>query len=100
VRDAQPKLKALEIAALGISPDNMDVQKEFDEQNRLGYPLLCDTDHRIASAYEVWGQKEMLGKTIEGVIRSSFLIDEEGRIAHAWYKITPQDTIPELMKVL
>jgi peroxiredoxin len=100
VRDAQPRLRALEIAVLGISPDDMERQKKFDEQHRLGFPLLCDTDHRIATAYDVWGGKEMFGKTVQGIVRSSFLIDEEGRIAHAWYNISPKNTVPELMKVL
>lgn len=100
MRDARPKLEALGIAVLGISPDNMEEQKKFDDQHRLGFPLLCDTDHRIASAFQVWGKKQMFGKTMEGVVRSSFLIDGDGTIAHAWYKISPLDTVPELMKVL
>ena len=100
MRDALPKLNSSGIVALGISPDEIDVQKKFHEKLRLGFPLLCDTDHRIASEYGVWAEKEMSGKKMEGIVRSSFLIDAEGRIEHAWYKISPQDTIPELMKVL
>jgi len=85
---------------LGISPDMPAEQKKFDENYDLGFPLLSDPDHRIASAYDVWGQKQMYGKTLEGIVRSAFLIDETGKIAHIWYKISPKDTVPELMKAL
>jgi thioredoxin-dependent peroxiredoxin len=100
VRDAQPRLKELGVACLGISPDDSAVQKTFDEKLGLGYPLLSDREHHIASAYGVWGEKQTFGKTSQGIIRSAFLIDEQGRVAHAWYKISPDNTIPELMKVL
>jgi thioredoxin-dependent peroxiredoxin len=100
VRDALPKLKSLDISVMGISPDHKDEPKKFAEKLGLQYPLLCDTDHRIASDYGVWGEKQAFGRKTEGVVRSSFLIDEQGRIQHAWYQISPQETIPELMKVL
>jgi peroxiredoxin Q/BCP len=100
VRDALPELKKLGVSALGISPDEPAEQKSFDEKYKLGYPLLSDPDHRVASAYDVWGQKEMFGKTLEGIIRSAFLIDPKGRIAQAWYKISPEATMPALLKAL
>jgi peroxiredoxin Q/BCP len=62
--------------------------------------LLSDPDHKVAQAYGVWGEKKMYGKTFMGIIRSSFLIDENRNIENSWYKISPQNTIPELMKVL
>jgi peroxiredoxin Q/BCP len=100
VRDAQPKLKELSVACLGISPDDPTEQKKFDDKLGLGFPLLSDKDHSIASAYGVWGEKQMFGKQIDGIIRSAFLIDAQGKIAHTWYRITPDKTVPELMKVL
>ncbi len=66
----------------------------------LGFSLLSDPDHKIAEAYGVWGEKKMYGKTFMGIIRSSFLIDENGNIENTWYKISPKNTVPELMKVL
>jgi thioredoxin-dependent peroxiredoxin len=54
----------------------------------------------VADLYGVWGSKTLYGKKVEGVIRSSFLIDEQGKIASAWYKISPADTVPEALKVL
>ena len=85
---------------VGISPDAPAQQKSFDEKYALGFPLLSDADHRVASAYRVWGEKKMFGKTIEGVIRSAFLINAEGMILEAWYKISPADTVPKLSKAL
>jgi len=88
------------IAIVGISPDKPETQKKFDDKHNLSFSLLSDQDHRIAEAYGVWGEKKMYGKTFMGIIRSSFLIDENGNIENAWYKISPKNTIPELMKVL
>ena len=100
VRDALKELNAKNIAVVGISPDKPETQKKFDDKQNLGFPLLSDPDHKIAKAYGVWGEKKMYGKTFMGIIRSSFLIDENGNIANAWYKISPKNTVPELMKVL
>jgi peroxiredoxin Q/BCP len=94
VRDALPDLSALGISALGVSPDLPAEQKKFSEKYRLNFPLLSDPDHSVASAFGVWGEKSMYGKKYEGIIRSSFLIDEGGNIVGAWYKVSPQDTVP------
>ncbi len=77
---------------LGISPDLPAKQAAFDEKFGLGYPLPSDPDHVVADKYEVWGDKRMYGRTYEGVIRSAFLVDENGKVAQAWYKISPKDT--------
>ena len=100
VRDTLEELKGRNIAVIGISPDTPETQKKFDEKHNLGFSLLSDPDHKIAEAFGVWGEKKMYGKTFMGIIRSSFLIDENGNIEHAWYKISPKNTVPELMKVL
>ena len=100
MRDALQELKGKNIAVIGISPDTPETQKKFDDKNNLGFSLLSDTDHKIAEAYGVWGEKKMYGKTFMGIIRSSFLIDENENIENAWYKISPKNTVPELMKVL
>jgi peroxiredoxin Q/BCP len=100
VRDALKELKGKNIAVVGVSPDKPETQKKFDDKHNLGFSLLSDPDHKIAEAYGVWGEKKMYGKTFMGIIRSSFLIDKSGKIENAWYKISPKNTIPELMKVL
>jgi len=94
IRDAMPDLKSLGIAAVGISPDQPKQQKKFAAKHRLSFPLLSDPDHKTAEAYGAWGEKSMYGKKFQGIVRSSFLLDEEGRIVQAWYKVSPQDTVP------
>ena len=100
MRDALEELKSKNIAVIGISPDTPETQKKFDDKHDLGFSLLSDPDHNIAEAFGVWGEKKMYGKTFKGIIRSSFLIDENGNIENTWYKISPKNTVPELMKVL
>ncbi len=85
---------------MGISPDATDVQQKFDEKNSLKFPLLSDSDHRVAELYGTWGEKKMYGKSFVGIVRSSFLIDEAGKILGAWYKIKPENTVQEAKKVL
>lgn len=100
VRDALAELTPLGVAVVGISPDPPLLQKQFDERHGLGFPLLADTEHAVAEAYGVWGEKSMYGKTYMGITRSAFLIDAKGKIAQAWYKIRPEETVPELRRVL
>jgi len=94
VRDSAEPLKKAGIVALGISPDKPDAQKKFNEHHNLGFRLLSDPDHKTAQAYGVWG------KSIFGITRSSFLIDEQGKIIGAWYSVSPTDTVPKAMETL
>ncbi len=87
-------------AIVGISPDKPAKQKKFDEKYGLGFPLLADEDHAVAEAYGVWTEKSMYGKKYMGILRSAFLIDEDGRIAQAWYKVKPADTATNLLASL
>jgi peroxiredoxin Q/BCP len=85
---------------LGISPDAPAKQAKFDQKYGLGFPLLADEDHAVAEAYGVWGEKKNYGKTYMGIIRSAFLVDEKGKLAEVWYKISPADTPKKLLAVL
>ena len=100
VSKARAAFQARGVDVVGISPDTPDRQKKFDEKFKLGFPLLSDPDNAAATAFGVWGEKSMRGKKYMGVIRSSFLIDEKGRILEAWYKISPKDTVPEARSAL
>jgi len=100
VRDSLNALSELGTAAVGISPDSPQVQKKFDDKQKLGFPLLSDPDHKVADAYGVWGEKSMYGKKYEGIIRSSFLIGPDGKVIEAWYKVSPKDTVPKAMDAL
>ena len=88
------------MAVVGISPDKPAAQKKFADNNNLNFPLLSDLDHKVAESYGVWGERTMYGKKVQGIIRSSFLIDEKGEITAVWYKIKPEATVPEALKVL
>lgn len=98
--DAGKHLAQLNVEVVGISPDLPAAQKRLAEKNSLKFPLPSDPDHNVAKKYGVWGQKTMYGKKSEGINRSSFLIDENGNVVAAWYKISPQTTAPEALKVL
>ena len=87
-------------AIIGISPDAPAKLARFDERHGLGFTLLSDPDHAVADAFGAWGQKKLYGKTYDGVIRSAWLIDEQGRGSHAWPKISPKDTPKNLLKAL
>lgn len=100
VRDAMESLAEAGVTAVGISPDGPAKQKKFDDKYDLGFPLLSDPDHQVAQSYDAWGEKSMYGKTYEGIIRSSFLIDENGTILQVSYRVKPQDTVPRAAQAL
>ena len=87
-------------AIVGISPDKPAKQAKFDTKYSLGFPLLADEDHAVAEAYGVWVEKSMYGKKYMGILRSAFLVDEDARIAHTWYKVKPVDTATNLLAAL
>jgi peroxiredoxin Q/BCP len=100
VRDSLGQLTELGVAALGISPDLPKKQKSFDDKHNLGFPLLSDPEHQVSASYDVWGEKTVCGKQCMGITRSSFLIDEEGKILKTWYNVKAKDTIPLLFKTV
>ncbi|HBU76095.1 MAG: thioredoxin-dependent thiol peroxidase [Acidimicrobiaceae bacterium] len=85
---------------IGISPDAPAKLRKFDDKYSLGFTLLSDEDHAVAEQFGVWVEKSMYGRKYMGVQRSSFLIDEKGRIERAWPKISPKDTPTQLLKAL
>jgi thioredoxin-dependent peroxiredoxin len=100
LRDAEPDLKKLKATVIGISPDSPERQAKFDEKYGLGFTLLADTEHTVAEKYGVWGEKVNYGRKYMGIIRSAFVIDENGKIAAAFYKISPKDTVPKVTAVV
>jgi len=87
-------------AIIGISPDKPEKLKKFDDKYELGFTLLSDLEHTVSLAYKVWKKKSMYGREYMGVERSAFLIDANGIIKEAWYKISPKDTPLNLLKAL
>jgi peroxiredoxin Q/BCP len=98
LRDALPDVG--DTAVVGISPDAPKALARFDTKYGLGFPLLSDPDHAVAEAYGAWGEKKRYGRTSMGIIRSAFLVDEEGKVAEAWPGISPKDTPTKLKAAL
>ena len=74
---------------LGISPDSVDSHRKFREKYELPYDLLADVGHQVAETYGVWKNKSMFGISFDGVARTTFLIDEAGRVARVFEKVNP-----------
>jgi thioredoxin-dependent peroxiredoxin len=98
MRDIAPQIG--DTAIVGISPDKPAKQAKFDTKHGLGYPLLADENHAVAEAFDVWREKSMYGKKYMGILRSAFLVDEEGRVERAWYNVKPADTATNLLAAL
>jgi thioredoxin-dependent peroxiredoxin len=76
-----------DVAVVGISPDAPAKHVKFAEKFKLKFPLLSDPTHAVMEKYGAWGEKTLYGKKTVGVIRSTFLVDEKGRVARAWYSV-------------
>jgi peroxiredoxin Q/BCP len=100
LRDHRQDLAGIGADVIGISPDMPGKQLAFDKKYRLGFPLLSDPDHAVADAWDTWGEKTSEGKTYMGIVRSSFLVDEDGVVEQAWYKVKPEDTVPNALAAL
>ncbi|MGE0158449.1 MAG: thioredoxin-dependent thiol peroxidase [Gemmatimonadales bacterium] len=90
LRDAMPTFQGLDAVVLGVSPDSVASHRKFRDKFALNYPLLADEDHRVAEAYGVWKEKNLYGRKSMGIERSTFLIDEDGKILEAWRKVSPK----------
>lgn len=85
---------------LGISPDKPAKLRKFTDTEGLTFPLLSDPDRSVLAAYGAFGEKMMYGKTVTGVIRSTFVIDAKGLIAHAFYNVKATGHVAKLRKDL
>ncbi len=85
---------------VGISPDSLNSHRKFKEKYGLNFPLLSDPERRVAEAYGAYGEKKRYGKVTKGIIRSTFLIDKEGRILKAWYNVKAKGHVEKLLKEL
>lgn len=86
-RDSLAPLQAAGYTVIGVSRDEPAKLRQFRERDALTYDLLSDPDHAVHEAYGAWGEKMNYGKVVEGVIRSTFVIDEDGVLAHALYNV-------------
>ncbi|HWF87536.1 MAG TPA: thioredoxin-dependent thiol peroxidase [Pyrinomonadaceae bacterium] len=96
-RDSFSQFKKKGIAVLGVSPDSEAKHQKFVAKYNLPFTLLADTDKAIAEAYGVWGEKKFMGRTYMGVHRTTFLIDEKGKIKKIFEKVKPEDHASEVL---
>lgn len=99
-RDSLASLQGAGFAVLGVSRDTPEKLREFREHDGLTFPLLSDPDHAVHDAYGAWGEKQNYGKTITGVLRSTFVIGEDGTIEHALYNVKATGHVARLRKTL
>ena len=99
-RDRFPKIEAGNAVVLGISPDEPKDQLKWKKAENLPYDLLCDTDHAVLEAWGAWGEKKNYGKTYDGVIRSHWVIDENGVVIDEKLGISPTDSVEKAVAAL
>jgi len=99
-RDSLSSLKAAGVDVLGISPDSPVQLAKFRERDGLNFPLVSDEDKSVLTAYGAYGEKQNYGRTVMGVIRSTFVIDPEGRIEHAFYNVKATGHVAKLRRDL
>jgi peroxiredoxin Q/BCP len=98
LRDGHAELKRRGIKVIGVSTDDERSHKKFAEKYSLPFSLLADTDHKVADAYGVYGEKKFMGRTYNGVHRKTFLIDEEGRIRKVFDKVNVEEHADEVLR--
>ena len=99
-RDSLGSLAAAGYAVVGISPDAPDKLAKFRDRDSVTFPLLSDPSHETLEAYGAWGEKTMYGKTVTGVIRSTFVVGEDGRIEIAQYSVKATGHVAKLRREL
>jgi peroxiredoxin Q/BCP len=99
-RDSLASLRAAGYAVLGISPDKPEKLAKFRDRDAVNFPLLSDVSKETLQAYGAFGEKTMYGKTVTGVIRSTFVVDEEGRIERAQYNVKATGHVAKLRRDL
>ncbi len=89
IRDAWSEFERRGAVVLGVSADSVASHERFKAKYRLPFTLLADSEHRVAELYGVWQPKHFAGKSFLGIVRSTFLIDTEGKVAKVWPKVDP-----------
>lgn len=100
LRDSIKELEKLSTITLGISPDSISRLKKFEDKEDLNFILLSDEDHSIAEKYGVWGLKKFMGREYMGIIRSTFVIDKQGKLAHVIGKVKTKSHHDDVLKIL
>jgi len=100
LRDGREELKARGFRIVGVSPDSVKSHAGFCARHELGFTLLADTDHSVCEAFGVWGEKSMYGRKYMGVLRTTFVIDREGRIERIFDKVDTKNHYRQIIDSL
>jgi thioredoxin-dependent peroxiredoxin len=100
LRDNYALLLSKGYAVLGVSPDNAKKHEGFKAKYTLPFPLVPDTGQELLKLYGAWGQKQMYGRSYEGVIRTTFVVDEEGKVAKVFSKVDTKNHSAQIIKAL
>jgi peroxiredoxin Q/BCP len=99
-RDDYSAYEQAGVAILGVSPDDVKSHAKFKKKFQLQFPLLADVGHKVCDEYGVWGPKKFMGKSYEGVLRTTFLIDANGNIVKVFENVRPADHSTEILTAL
>ena len=88
------------VTILGVSPDTTKSHEKFKQKYKLPFPLLADEDHAVCELYGVWGEKQFMGRNFLGVLRTTFLIDANGKIKRVFEKVRPAEHSAELLAAI
>lgn len=100
LRDGKEELKRRGYKIVGVSPDSVKSHQGFCSKHELNFTLLADTDHTLAEAMGVWQLKKMCGREYMGIVRTTFLLDEEARVTHIIKKVDTKDSFGQIIKLL
>jgi peroxiredoxin Q/BCP len=99
-RDSWKAVSKAGAVVLGVSPDSVNSHVKFRQKYKLPFSLLADTDHQVAEAYGAWGEKSMYGRKYQGILRSTFIIDEAGKVARVFPRVKPKGHAAEVLEAL
>ena len=99
-RDSWAAVRRAGAVVLGVSPDGIASHQKFKRKYELPFTLLADEDHAVAEAYGVWGEKSMYGRKYHGILRTTFILDERGRVARVFNKVRPEGHAAEVLAAL
>lgn len=99
-RDSLASLAGAGYTVLGVSPDTQEALRKFHDADQLTFDLLSDPEHVVLEAYGTWGEKQNYGRTYQGLIRSTFILDEHGVITHALYNVRATGHVARVRKLV
>jgi peroxiredoxin Q/BCP len=99
-RDDYSAYQQAGVTILGVSPDTVKSHIKFKAKFGLPFPLLADVDHRVCELYGVWGRKKLMGREYDGVFRTTFIIDSQGKVARVFENVKPAEHSNEVLQAL